>query len=78
MMTVDDKKGFLLLFGTQTGNAKAIAERIADDANSYGFLARLESMDAIGVKVSLFASGKSVIIIRCTVHCNLVRITSVK
>jgi flavodoxin len=54
-MTVDDNKSFLLLFGTQTGNAKAIAERIADDAKSYGFLARLESMSSIGEKVGCYS-----------------------
>ena len=42
---------FLLLYGTATGQAKAIAEEIAEKATSFDLTADLFELDDIGKKV---------------------------
>ena len=55
IMVVADSKNpnrFLLLYGTATGQAKAIAEEIAEKAPTYGLTADLFELDDIGKKVN--------------------------
>ena len=43
-MAVDQKKRFLLLYGSQTGQAQAIAEDICKKAQKRGFIPELHCM----------------------------------
>ena len=46
-----DKPRFLLLYGSQTGNAEAITEEIADQAASHGLIADRFILDDTDKKV---------------------------
>ena len=58
MTFAKESKDFLLLYGTQTGNAKAIAEKILDIASNKNYCVILESLSAIGEKVIVNAVEK--------------------
>jgi len=47
-----DSKRFLLLYGTQTGQAKAIAEQIQEKAVSEGLSPELQCLDQTEKKAS--------------------------
>ena len=50
-LEMESADGFLLLFGSQTGQAEAIAEEIYENAVSEGFSADLHVMSLIDKKV---------------------------
>ncbi|GFN94645.1 methionine synthase reductase-like [Plakobranchus ocellatus] len=56
---------FLLLYGTATGQAKAICEEIAEKAPSFGLFADLFELDDIGKKFN-FEKEKCVVIVTST------------
>ncbi|GFR84217.1 methionine synthase reductase, partial [Elysia marginata] len=61
-MVVGDSKHhsrFLLLYGTATGQAKAIAEEIAEKASTCGLASDLYELDDIGKKLASLAYQNS-------------------
>lgn len=44
---------FLLVYGSATGQAQAIAEEIAEKAPSFGLVAELHSLEETGKRVGL-------------------------
>lgn len=57
---------FLLLYGTATGQAKAIAEEIAEKSSSFGLVADLHELDDIGKKFNLEKEQCVVIVVSTT------------
>ena len=51
-LEVDEKTQFLLLYASQTGQAKAIAEEIADNCSQYDLVANIHCMSMTEKRVS--------------------------
>jgi flavodoxin len=50
----DEKNRFLLLYASETGQAKSIAEEIRDYAGLHSLIADVNCVSAVDKKVSLF------------------------